>query len=145
MPTLDKNEDQKFFRIHLNVCGDDLVPDEITAGMGVAPTQIQLKGEALNPRTRRTAPTNRWSFSCPLPMTTPPVEQIEWMLQLLELRLEWIRGLQRSYRLEFFCGYGSANGQGGFVLSAELLRRLAECGIPWELDLYPPESLDAQN
>jgi hypothetical protein len=39
---------------------------------------------------------------------------------------------------ELFCGFGSANGQGGDTLQPATLKLLGDAGLSLTLDLYPP-------
>jgi hypothetical protein len=65
---------------------------------------------------------------------------LKWVLDTLEPRFELIRELAAVYKMDFFCGFSSGNGQGGFDLNGEMLARLARFGIPLTLNLYPPEA-----
>jgi len=66
------------------------------------------------------------------------VDHLKWLLDSLEPKRDVIRELSRKYRIDFFCGFASMNQQGGFTLDSVTLARLAELGVPLELDLYPP-------
>ena len=61
------------------------------------------------------------------------------LLVVLEARADAVRSLRdRGCVVEFFTGFGSENGQGGVMLDAGLLGRIASLDIALSLDLYPP-------
>ena len=65
-------------------------------------------------------------------------KHLGWLLDRLEPKIEEVRSLSRLHRLDFFCGFGSVNGQGGFILDGAMLARIAKFGISLGIDLYPP-------
>jgi uncharacterized protein DUF4279 len=66
------------------------------------------------------------------------IQHLKWLLDALEPQREVVQGLPRKYRIDFFCGFASLHGQGGFTLDSGTLSRVADLGVPLALDLYPP-------
>jgi len=67
-------------------------------------------------------------------------DHLDWLLDRLEPKLDAIHSLAEKFSVDFFCGYSSGNGQGGFALDNAMLVRLAKLGVCLQLDLYPPET-----
>ena len=67
-------------------------------------------------------------------------DQLSELMTRLEARAAAVRELlaRPGVTAEFFLGFSSGNGQGGFTLPASLLTRIARLGIDITLDLYPP-------
>lgn len=79
-----------------------------------------------------------WSLKSPLPKSESLERHLEWLLDQLEPKSAEIKLISQIYKVDLFCGFCSANGQGGFVLDGALLTRLAKLGVPVGLDLFPP-------
>jgi hypothetical protein len=97
-----------------------------------------VKGERFSSSHRAVRRTSFWLLECPLSKRLPLEEHLKWLLNLLEAKHELIISISDKWRVEFFCGFSSENGQGGVTFDPGLLRRLAHLGIPLVLDLYPP-------
>ena len=115
------------------IIGGQLKPGEIDSMLG-------LKGEIWksklpSPRSRHSV----WQLKCPLGDQLSMEEHLKWLLDQLEPKTGAIRLLAKIYKLEFFCGFSSASGQGGFTLDNSTLSRIANLGIALGLDLYPPK------
>jgi hypothetical protein len=62
---------------------------------------------------------------------------IEQLVSFFEERSTVFEQLSQKCDFLIFCGFASANGQGGFVLNSELLVRMGKLKIDLVLDLYP--------
>jgi len=106
---------------------------EIDAALGLRATHSHTTGER--------SPSNvvyresLWSLKSPL--SKAEIGQASGVADR-KTGAEQVQSLSRKYRVDFFCGFGSANGQGGFVLGGAMLTRIAKFGVPLGLDLYPP-------
>jgi Domain of unknown function (DUF4279) len=116
---------------------------ELEKTLGVPATQAHLKGQ--RSRSGVVFRQSMWSLKSPLPKSETLDRHLEWLLDRLEPKAEEIRSMSRAYKLDFFCGFCSAHGQGGFVLDGVLLARLARLGVPLGLDLYPPGPAEEQD
>jgi len=130
--------EQKWSRASLRISGDTLRPDQVSALLGLEATQSGVKGELFSNRHSAVRRTSFWILQSPLSESLPVEEHLQWLLNLIEPKVEFIGSLAEKWRVDFFCGFSSGNGQGGTIFDPILLRRLAHLGIPLVLDLYPP-------
>jgi hypothetical protein len=133
----------KWFRASLTILGEEVQPDEITRLLGVAPTRTHLRGEprSLHGKIAKLVwKDSLWLLTCPLTDDRDPAEHLIWLLDSVEPKLSVIKDLAAKFRVKVFCGFSSMNGQGGFTLAPITLQRLARLGVPFSLDLYPPDS-----
>jgi Domain of unknown function (DUF4279) len=137
--TVNQGE-QKWHRAAFRISGDTLRPDQVSALLGLEPTQSGVKGERFSNRHSVVRRTSFWLLKSPLSESLPLPEHLEWLLNLMEPKLDLIGSLAEKWRVDFFCGFSSENGQGGVTFDPSLLRRLAHLGVPLVLDLYPPEA-----
>lgn len=130
-------EYSKWSAASFRICDELLDLGEIEKTLGIKATRSHLKGQQRS-RSNAVFPESLWSLSSPLNKSDSLEKHLEWLLDRLEPKVEEIKYLSRFHRLDFFCGFASTNGQGGFILQPLLLLRLAKFGIPLGLDLYPP-------
>ena len=135
---------EKWTRASLRIFGEDLVPDEISSRLDLRPTQTHLRGQRKSERVSLAWKDSMWLLQSPLGTEEDLPRHLEWLLGKLEPKAGIVNEISAKFKMDFFCGFSSDNGQGGFTLSTELLRRLADIGIPITLDLYPPESLETE-
>jgi hypothetical protein len=135
-----QEDDRKWSRASFRVFGDTLVPEEIGQKIGYVATITGIKGERKRPNSIAVNRTSIWILKCPLSDLLPMEDHLKWLLEILEPKLDVIHSLAQEYKVDFFCGFSSGNGQGGFVLDSAVLARVARLGIRFVLDLYPPET-----
>jgi hypothetical protein len=128
----------KWSRASLSIGGDALRPDQISSTLGLAPTRSGVKGERSSSRHSVAKRTSFWLLTCPLSYSLPPAKHLTWLLDQLEPKLNLIRSIAEEWNVTLFCSFSSENGQGGVTIDPSLLRRLANFGIPFVLDLHPP-------
>jgi len=134
-------ENGKWSGASLRIGGETVQPDDIGAALGLKATRAHLKGQ---PRSERTPirkavwPDSMWLLSSPLGKERDLAEHLRWLLDAIEPRLDVFKSLSAKYKTILFCGFSSGNGQGGFTLDSHTLSRIANLGIPFVLDLYPP-------
>jgi hypothetical protein len=130
--------DGKRSRACLRIFGDTLDPDKVGSVLGLEATHTHLKGELFGPGQTAVRRESGWLLQSPLSKRSDIIERFKWLLDALEPKREVIQELSRKYRIDFFCGFASLNGQGGFKLDRGTLSRVAELGVPLALDLDPP-------
>jgi hypothetical protein len=135
---VSNNGDEKWSRASLRIAGDTLQPDEIGTLLGLEAAKSGVKGERFSSRHSAVRRTSFWLLECPLSKHLHLEEHLKWLLNLLEAKHDLIISISDKWRVDFFCGFSSENGQGGATFDPDLLRRLAHLGIPLVLDLYPP-------
>lgn len=125
------------FTAALRINGDDLDPDEISVMLGIQPTGAWRKGDQLLRGGREIiAIGGRWTLDSELSDTGDPERQIRRMLDRMTGDLMVWSALQGQYDMDLFCGAFMGSANQGFVLSAEILRRLGERGIKIGFDIY---------
>jgi hypothetical protein len=140
------SEDGKWYRVSLRLLGDGLPVADVEMMLDLTPSSVGRKGEHFrgNPRYAK-HPSNVWVWKYPAESDVPFEEQIAGLLDVIEpkksalLEILSLPGVEG----ELFLGFGSQNGQGGALFSPALLKRIAECGLSLDLDLYPPSGDDA--
>jgi hypothetical protein len=131
--------DSRWSKAALCIYGDTLQPDEMNRDLGLQATNSGLKGERQSKYPRaRPLRTSLWILESPLDEHLPLQDHIKWLLEALEPKLNVLRGIAKQYDTKLSCGYSSEHGQGGCTFDAALLDRLANLGVTFVLDLYPP-------
>ena len=144
IPEMD--ECQKWSTASFRVSGDLLDPEKVGERLGLEATVMGSKGEPKSLRNKNMWRNKSlwrssiWLLKCPLSNKLPVDDHLKWLLDRLEPKQDEVFSLAQQFRIDFFCGFSSGNGQGGFTLDSILLARLAKLGIPLILDLYPPET-----
>ena len=137
------DDDEKWYSASFVVSSTHLTPGAVQERLGIAPTRSHHVGDPLSPRNPTTVRKNHhYSLHSGEPNTAPMDVHLSALLEVLEPKAAALEELSRDGDLYFWCGFSSGNGQGGFALSPDLLRRLGRLGIELVLDLYPPESVD---
>ncbi len=121
--------------------GEELTPDEVGAILGLEATRTHRKGQLRSLRHEGVWDKSFWYFQSPLGPDREIADHLRWLLDSLEAKADALAALSEKFRIDFFCGFSSGSGQGGFTLDAVLLSRLARLGVPLVLDLYPPSIL----
>src|SRR5260370_875909 len=103
--------EQKWSQAALRISGDTLRHDQINAILGLEPTQSGVKGERFSTRHSAVRRTSFWLLKSPLSDSLPLAEHLEWLLDLIEPKLDLIGSLAEKWRVDFFCGFSSENGQ----------------------------------
>jgi|RhiMethySRZTD1v2_1073278.scaffolds.fasta_scaffold120163_3 hypothetical protein len=116
--------------------------DFITEALGVEPTHTHLKDAPISTFTPdRKRRSSVWLRECPLDRSRKLEHHIEWIVEILEAHASGIDALaRRGCTVDIICCVTSESGQAGTVLTASLLRRLANQRIDLVIDLYPPEA-----
>lgn len=132
--------------ITLRFFGDELIPEDISAALGVLPTQACRKGERIIGRhsgTIRIAKTGRWSIGTPRRAPEDLEGQIFEILDRLNDDLAVWKSLSR-FTPELFCGIFMSTGNDGLILSPKALLALGERGIVLGLDIYKAAEADVE-
>ena len=133
-------ENSKWSAASFRICGEMLNLEEIEKTLGIKATLSHLAGT--RSRSNVACRESLWSLKSPLNRAESLDKHLAWLLDRLEPKVQEVRSLSRLHRLDFFCGFGSVNGQGGFILEGEMLARIASFGISLGIDLYPPLPMD---
>ena len=133
-------DDGSWSAARLRVFSPDLTPEELAAALVVPPDQSYRTGDRVSLRSGSEVvrKTNAVFVDSGLPENRPLDEHLEALVAKLEPAAAGLRSLSGRAKADVFCGFSSANGQGGFSLSPRLLARLAALGLDIGFDLYPP-------
>ena len=136
-----KHRVEKWARGAIRITSEVITTREVTQKLRLKPTRTYEKGE--HARTKSSHPAtwsaSVWVLDSGLPSTAPLEAHIETLLDKLEDHTEVLQELAIENEVEFFLGFSSATGQGGFTLEHDILGRLAALPVAVTLDLYPPE------
>jgi hypothetical protein len=132
---------QKWARGTIRISSEVLTPQEITGVLGLQPSKALEKGaRAIVDNPRSAILTHAvWLLESGLPSASSLEAHIEALLDMVEGRADALEQLAKTCDIEFFLGFSSDNGQGGFTIEHDVLARIAELPIDLSLDLYPPE------
>lgn len=126
--------------ITLRFRGDDLVPEDITAALGVTPNWQARKGDVTTFRTGRirTERSGAWCFS-PERAVEDLETQLLKMLDQLNRDLAVWRQITSRFDANVFIGAFLAGKNEGFELSAATLSALSARGLALHVDVYGPD------
>jgi Domain of unknown function (DUF4279) len=106
--------------------------------MGSQPSRSIEKGQPVsqrNPKSRR-SDESRWILDSELPETAALDEHIAALLDIIDDRSALLVDNAGVSDIEIRCALSSESSQGGFVLNADLSRRLAENRVDLVVSLY---------
>ena len=135
------SDDAKWSRATFRVWSDALSPEMIAGALGLKPTELHRKGEAVSKRTTAVRKEHCIRIESSLPTSDPLQRHLEALCDLIEPVAQKLAAIADQCEYDIFCGFSSGNGQGGFTLSPELLNRLAALKIELVVDLYPPTAV----
>lgn len=131
--------------VTLRIGGDDLIPDEITALLGVSPTDAHVKGQELVGRKTgrvRIAKSGMWRLEASDREPEDMEGQIREILDQTSGDLGVWQRIGKKYQVDLFCGLFLGGSNEGLTLSPQSLRALGERGIELGLDIYSGEDED---
>ena len=124
----------------LRIFGDTLIPIEITARIGAAPTWSYRKGDVKQMRSGRelVRKTGMWLIEAPASEPEDLNSQVaELFAQLTQDMAVW-RALSAEFEIDLYCGLFMDGTNDGLSLSASTLAALGERGVELGLDVYAP-------
>jgi len=108
----------------------------LTARLGIEPTYSHEVGDAFG-RGDQQRKQAMWSLSTEADVRGPLAKHLARLLDRIEPKGSVIEDMaNEGYEMDWFCFVGIEGGQGGVVLSVDLLRRLAALPIELDLDIY---------
>ena len=129
--------------VTLRICGDDLVPEAITASLGNQPTFSQTKGDEIVGKSSgkvRIAKAGMWRL-CATTCEPEDIDgQVRELLSKLTDDLRVWREIQENCQLDLFCGLFMGSGNEGVLISPQTLVALGERGIQLGLDIYDSDN-----
>jgi Domain of unknown function (DUF4279) len=123
----------------LDITGDDLRPEDISAALGAKPTGSHTKGQALPLKAAvgvRIAKTGVWSLQASATENGDFDAQVEEILSCLTSDLATWRDLSSRFYVRLFCGWFLGSSNEGVEIAPSTLSALGERGIELSLDIY---------
>jgi len=130
----------KWARASLRVASARLSLEDITAALETPPTRGVRAGSPIG----RLDPTHVrqesiWLLETSLGEGVSLDAHLEELTSFAEAHVQQMVQLRPSCDLDMRCAFASESGQGGFVISSNLLRRLGQLELELWIDLFPPE------
>ena len=133
---------EKWSKASLTIHSGTLSPEEIEAYLGVVATRKHRKDDIVSPKNpNNLRKRNFYCVTSVFPTSESMEKHIEFIINTFESKKAELQELLKTSEVGISCGFSCGNGQGGFVLSPELLSRIANVGLPLSLDLYPPSEI----
>lgn len=127
--------------LFLSVAGFDADPDLVTAILGIEPTWVARKGDALNDgQPRKTSQWRCAARSDPLEGGADHQDALETLTRLLsgrEAAFAELRARIKPQSIEIRGDLNVDDKQSKIWLDPPSMKLLAACGIAWGLDLSP--------
>ena len=127
----------------MRVFGDDLIPDEISAALGSAPTKSEGRGEVLrtpNGTERGVAKRGCWCLHAGDAAPEDTHGQVRELLTKLTSDMNVGRAISQRFDVDLFSGWLMSQTNDGAELTSETLLALGERGVALSLDIYAPTS-----
>lgn len=133
-------DNEKWATASLRVHSRTMNAQEISLLLGEKPTRTAEKGQLKSLRNPKSAVFGEhlWLPESGLD-STQLEDHIRILVDFIEKKLAAFEALAANCEIDIFCGYSASNGQGGFVLEANLLKRLTVIPIDIVIDLYNSE------
>jgi hypothetical protein len=119
------------YLVSLHISGETLDPSQITAELGIEPTQVRIKGQ-------RRGPNSVWDEAMWEYEAKPSNGERDWrsleqglqaLLTAFDSRQRFLRECQQKFKVCVFCGHFSSSFDGGPTFSPSLLEQLGNFGI----------------
>jgi hypothetical protein len=132
------------YSVSLRISGLTLDPNEVTASLGLNPTQVRLCGRP-RPGGKSMWEESMWEYE------VWPSNESSWhsleeglrtVISLFEPFKVQLAHYQEKFRVLLWCGHFSSSFNGGPTFSPTLLQKLNDFGVEVYLDTYfsPPSS-----
>ncbi|MGA8430325.1 MAG: DUF4279 domain-containing protein [Candidatus Sulfotelmatobacter sp.] len=122
----------------LRISAVNLDPTEVTAKLGLKPTQVRING---NPRPggKSVWDEGMWEYEVwPVGKTAWPSleEGLEVLLSAFRSRNDPLQQYKRNAHIFLWCGHFSSSFGGGPTFSPQLLKQLGDLGVELYLDTF---------
>jgi hypothetical protein len=134
------------YSVALRISGVELDPAEITAKLGLTPTQVRIAGQP-HPGGTCVWDEAMWEYEVWPEGRTPwssLEEGLTTILSVFQQLNELLRQYQKSFHVFLWCGHFSSSFCGGPTFSSSLLKQLGDFGIELCLDTYSSDESKAE-
>jgi hypothetical protein len=123
----------------LRVTSATATADELTAALGMNPTEAHERGTLASPRNPRSQRRQRavWLVDSSVPDEAPLADHLRWAVELGERIRARADGLPDDWSGDIVIGWTPERDQESVYLDAELLAALARTSFNVALSLYP--------
>jgi hypothetical protein len=124
----------------LRLFGDDLDPDEVTAGLGTVPTVSARKGDIRTTSTgvEIVAPKGSWRLEVNDSRPNGLDGQIVQLLEMLTDDMSIWHDLTSRFDTDLSCGLFMQERNEGFALASKTLANLGSRGLDLDFAIYGP-------
>ncbi len=131
-----EREEETYFSYSatLRIFGDIADMEQISKGLGLAPTDSHRKGER---RERRTAPYRHdmWSYSPAVEKSDPLHKHIDALWRVLKPKKRYLLQLKKSLTVDVFLGYRTNCDTAGIEVPHTSLEMFTELEIPFGVSI----------
>jgi hypothetical protein len=121
--------------VRLTLTSTDGSPEDVTARLGLQPTQSWRTGDPIGKSARLYA-MNGWSLSSGLDASAELDDHVRALLGLLEPAMPALRELSERWDLELSCALYAREYVPACHFDRETIERLASIGAEIDVDLY---------
>lgn len=113
---------------------------EISALLGAEPTDSADRGTPYSKRSPDSPlrDASVWLMGSQVSPDVSPEEHFRSLLKFLHSKREALDVLRSDCEMDICCGFASETGQGGFVLTHDVLTAIGQFGLDIDIELYPP-------
>ena len=127
------------YAVALRISGKSLDASEVTAKLGLKPTQIRVAGQP-RPGGKSEWDESMWEYEVLVGKRSgawPSLEEgLKKLIPKFRPHKRMLRHYQRRFRVCLFCGHFSSAFNGGPSFSPSLLKQLGDLGVELLLDTY---------
>ena len=131
-----EREEETYFSYSatLRIFGDIADMEQISANLGIEPTDSHRKGER---RGNRSAPYRHdmWSYSPPVEGSKPLHKHIDALWEVLKPHKQYLLRLKKSVTVDVFLGYRTNCDTAGIEVPHTSLEMFAELRIPFGVSI----------
>lgn len=120
-------------RVDFMIFSPQLDPDLVTQIMNLPPDHSHHIGDYIDKSKRATHKHGMWSIGSKLSREESFSDHLENLLSIVEPQQEQILKLGQDHEVKFYCGLFSYIG---FVLSPDILKRIANLGATLDVSIY---------
>lgn len=137
---------EKWSSASLRISSKSLSVTRISSILKTEPSRSIEKGSPISLRipSPPLSEESRWLLNSGVDDSEPLEEHIRKLLSYIEQNITAFKTLLVDCEVDMRCAFSSDSGQGGFVLDAELLKRLSAIPIDMVVSLYPPGESESQ-
>jgi hypothetical protein len=134
---MTNREEPALTSVFLRIEHDNAHPQSVTDALGITPTGSSERWQALLGEGAGRYPWSAWVLASAWAVHSKrPRAHFQWLLSFISPRARQLEALrEQGYRMQVYCIWLSKGGYGGPELEPDILRGLADLGIPVYFDV----------